>query len=140
MNHYDLLTLILVISVFINGLLFRQRQTMKETIKSIADQLAEAANTARIASGNEQSTIQRLHALSARLESLQHMDSLTAWVLPLVEQFDKESQSGEWKFHQVYAKALKTPEGQRLAQLGEKWKVGVAIHQALRVIRLKGEA
>ena len=43
------------------------------------------------------------------------------------------------KFHQVYARALKIPEGQRLAQNNEKWKIGEAVHRAIRILRTKGE-
>ena len=54
---------------------------------------------------------------------------------PYVERFDKESQGGEWKFHQVYAAMLKD----KALKGSAKHKIGLAIHLALAHRRAEQE-
>lgn len=47
---------------------------------------------------------------------------------PLVQEVEKEpGMSGEWRFHQVFAKLLEHPETKGI----DKWKIGMGIHLAL---------
>ena len=60
-------------------------------------------------------------------------EGLAKIALKHVERLDPEDQSGEWKFHQAYAAILKDPAAKDF----EKWKIGLAIQQAVAHIRTR---
>lgn len=55
-------------------------------------------------------------------------DELVTIAMDVVKALDEEKEAGEWKFHQAYAKLTKDVKT-------DKWKVGLAIHQALAKLR-----
>lgn len=77
---------------------------------------------------------QELSLTAESLFRLQQLWSNETGLVPIaleyVRRFDKEPQSGEWKFHQAYALMQKDSR-----VLGPKWKIGLAIHQALAELR-----
>lgn len=52
---------------------------------------------------------------------------------PLVKAIDTAPQSGEWKFHQVYAAVSKST----VAPTVDRWRIGLAIQMALANYRLE---
>jgi c-di-AMP phosphodiesterase-like protein len=55
-------------------------------------------------------------------------NELVNMAMPIVKELEGESQAGEWKFHQAYARLTKN-------MTKNKWKAGLAIHQALAQLR-----
>lgn len=86
----------------------------------------------------EDGIIQANQAWQAIKASIVTEDPLKDIAMEYVKTYDVESQSGEWKFHQAYAAVLKD---KRIINRGfEKWKIGVAIHDALRELRIHEQA
>lgn len=68
-----------------------------------------------------------LKRINIMLEDSQQ-EALVQKAMPLVEEMETEHQSGEWKFCQAYTKLTRD-------MTTDKWKAGLAIHQALQRLR-----
>lgn len=73
-------------------------------------------------------TIAEMREIRKVLDFETEMTEIEALAIPVVTELEESTNSGEWKFHQAYARLKKETQY-------EGWQIGLAIHQAIARIR-----